>query len=89
MVGLANAPSTREETSEGPGPIRVRWGGKKLLVIAGMLHGKNESETVADFVAKLKRAREIMCIRGCDAGEEAALPRVSCLRRLAAGLGRG
>ena len=27
MVGRARAPSTRGETSEGPGPIRVRWGG--------------------------------------------------------------
>ena len=27
MVGRASAPSTRGETSEGPGPIKVRWGG--------------------------------------------------------------
>ena len=27
MVGLAMASSTRGDTSEGPGPMRVRWGG--------------------------------------------------------------
>ena len=27
MVGRAMAASTRGETSEGPGPISVRWGG--------------------------------------------------------------
>ena len=42
MVGRANAPSTREETSEGPGPMSVRWGGKKLLVIDNMLHEKRQ-----------------------------------------------
>ena len=33
MVGLDRAPRTRGETSEGPGPINVRRGGKKLLVM--------------------------------------------------------